>query len=152
MEQHTVEAANVCSHMERLAAASESFVAQRDQLNDLKREARLDGLNILALNPLVEILGTNPHDRGRRVLQDLFSYAIEAGAELEFAKAATSSVSGSVRSCDQQAEAMRQPDARVLGTPRASDPARQKRRDRIAGAFHGLLGLSISGLLLWLLS
>ena len=152
MEQYTVKAANVRSHMERLASASESFVAQRDQFNDLKREARLDGLNILALNPLVEILGTNPHDRGKRVLQDLFSYAIEAGAELDFARAATSSDGEPTRSIDQQAGAVSQPDARVLGSPRASDPARRKRRDRIAATFHGLLGISISGLLLWLLS
>ena len=69
--------------IDRMVSAKEAMNAQRDLLNDFRREARSDGLNMQALNPLIDILGENSHDRGSRTLNDLVDYARAAGADLD---------------------------------------------------------------------
>ncbi|MCH7793611.1 MAG: hypothetical protein IH900_00520 [Proteobacteria bacterium] len=69
----------------RMVAAKESMNTARDELIDIRREARSDGANIQALNPLVDILGEHGHVLGARVLADLFHYAQVAGSDLRLA-------------------------------------------------------------------
>lgn len=73
------------SCIERMVAEKETMITARDQLIDYRREARSDGVNIEALNPLVDILGEHGHVLGARVLTDLFHYAQVAGSDLRLA-------------------------------------------------------------------
>lgn len=48
-------------------------------LQQLRQDARLDGYNVDALNLLIQVRGRNHPDGGSRILNDLVSYAMNAG-------------------------------------------------------------------------
>lgn len=135
----------------RMVAAKERMAEPRDQLNDLRREARAEGANIKALNPLIDILCENPHDRGTKVLRDLIHYARIAGTELpidsDVVQSGTSSrsVSGDQLGIIAEQEG---PKSDLRSRPRSP---RQYLPPSIRFAFDGLLGGCLSVFLIWLL-
>ena len=135
----------------QMAEVKEAMNVQRDLLNALRREARSDGLNLQALNPLVEILGEDKFDRGSRVVSDLISYARAAGAELDLGEVSVSPNQSSTRPVE--------PDSGEHASFRTPSAATTHGRDSEfdgtwrsgRAVFHGALAMSISAVLLWLL-
>ena len=137
--------------IERMVASKESMNTARDELIDFRREARSDGVNIQALNPLVEILGEHGHVAGARVLTDLFHYAQVAGSDLRLA--------GNGMPDDKYPQDVRHArgaTATRLEAPRSEIPAGAKAARRRSSpsfrlAFDGILAGCLSGFLVWLL-
>ena len=135
----------------QMAEAKEAMNVQRDLLNSLRREARGDGLNMQALNPLVEILGEHKFDRGSRVVSDLITYARAAGAELDLGEVSVSR--------NQSSTSPVEPDSGEHASFRTPSAATTHGRDSEfdgtwrsgRAVFHGALAISISAVLLWLL-
>ena len=78
-------------HLERIVPLQEVFNESLDSLNEVKREARSDGLSTDALNAFLPILVRNPHDKGARVLNEVFCYAEALGIETFVSKAVADS-------------------------------------------------------------
>ncbi len=68
-------------YLERMVALQIDLEGPRDELNDVRREARGDGLNLEALNLLVPLISKYPHDKGAKVLNEVMRYAEIIGAE-----------------------------------------------------------------------
>ena len=68
-------------YMERLVPLQEIAEENKNHLNEIKREARSDGLNLDALNALLPVIGKYPHDKGARVLSEVIRYAEAFGTE-----------------------------------------------------------------------
>ena len=83
--------ATVRDHLERLVALQGAAEDNRDRLNDIKREARADGLNLDAVNALLPLLAKYPHDKGASVLNEVIRYAEVFGAESLVSQADTGS-------------------------------------------------------------
>ncbi len=146
MEEETLR-----SCIERMVAAKQTMNTPRDQLGDFRREARSDGLNIQALNPLVEVLSEHQHDRGARVLTDLIYYAQVAGANLPLSGNGTPAGRWSEGVPGQQTVTVTD-----LGASQSDIPAGLKSRRRHISpsfrlAFDGVLAGCVSVFLVWLL-
>ena len=151
MAKSTADQDTLRSLIERMVQAREAMNVQRDLLNDFRRDARSDGLNMQALNPLVDILGEHNYDRGSKVLSDLVSYARAFGTELDLGDVPGHS------NKDPAAVAARDDGAsRMLAMQQAPAaagpvPGRSRGRGWMKSASHGALAVFISGALLWLL-
>lgn len=102
----------VRDYLERMVPLETDAVETRDRLNEIKREARSDGLNLDALDALLRILGKCPHDKGSSVLNEVIRYAEAYGTK------------GLVASCDggPQASTGGLAGAEVPQLPRATTP------------------------------
>ena len=149
MAEATMDQDALQKHLLQMVEAKEAMNVQRDLLNSLRREARSDGLNMQALNPLVDILGEDKFDRGSRVVSDLISYARAAGAELDLGEVSVSPNQSSTSPVEPDGgehasfrtpSAARGPDSELDGAWRSG---------RLVS--HGALAISISAVLLWLL-
>ncbi|MFQ5784506.1 MAG: hypothetical protein ACE5H8_06750 [Alphaproteobacteria bacterium] len=120
----------------------------RDELNDLRREARSDGLNLDAVNALVPILAKYPHDKGAGVLNELIRYAGAFGTELAVAGANASPQPANDPASDERVPEPPSPaaPASAVPTPRpgASAPLRL--------ASQVVVAVSVSIGLIWLLN
>ena len=83
--------AELREHLERIVPLQEILNENLDRLNEVKREARSDGLSIEALNAFLPILVRNPYDKGARVLNEVLCYAEALGTETFASKAAADS-------------------------------------------------------------
>ena len=147
MEEHTLR-----KQIERMVTVKQAMNTARDEINDLRREARADGLNIKALNPLFEILSEHQHDQGSRVLTDLIYYAQVAGSDLP--------LSGNRTPAGRWSEGV--PGHQTVtdtdfGASHSEIPAERKspRRSIVPSvrlAFDGVLAGCLSVFLVWLLN
>jgi hypothetical protein len=140
------------SLIERMVQAREAMNVQRDLLNDFRRDARSDGLNMQALNPLVDILGEQSHDRGSKVLSDLLSYARAAGTELDLGDGPLDTNKGPTAIPAKDDGASQVLAMGPAATAAGSAPGRSSGRGWMKSASHGALAIFISGALLWLLN
>lgn len=85
-------------HVGRMVTLQHELEQPRDGLNDVRREARADGLNVDALNALVPLITKYPHDKAAGVLNELIRYAEIFGAEIDASrtKAGTDRVSAPI--------------------------------------------------------
>ena len=147
MEEETLR-----SCIERMVAEKETMNTARDQLVDYRREARSDGLNIQALNPLVDILSEHPHDRGARVLTDLIYYAQVAGTNLPLSGNGTPAGRWSEGVPGQQTVTDTDLEASHSETPAERKSPRRSIVPSVRFAFDGVLAGSLSVFLVWLLN
>ena len=68
-----------------MVKVKEAMNEHRDRLVSLRQEARAEGLNMQALNPLIEVMGEHSHDGGSRVLNEVIAYAQSCGTVLDVA-------------------------------------------------------------------
>lgn len=78
-------------YLERLVPLQGAADDNRDRLNDIKQEARSDGLNIDAINALLPLLTKYPHDKAAGVLNEVIRYAEAFGTESLVSQGAMSS-------------------------------------------------------------
>lgn len=69
-------------YLGRLVTLQQKVEQPRDEMNDLRREARAEGVNVEALNVLVPLISKYPHDKGAGVLKEVIRYAEIFGAEI----------------------------------------------------------------------
>ena len=141
--------------------AREAMNEQRDRLNDLRREARSEGLNMQALNPLIEIMGEYSHDGGSQVLNRMIAYAQTFGTALDVAPAsrpAEETAAASSAAATEPSEQHQQLQPQLQSISPAVAVASQARAPRQPwfdawgrSLCHVALAISVSAGLLWLL-
>lgn len=83
--------ATVRDYLKRLVPLQGMAEDNRDRLNEIRREARADGLNFDAVNALLPLLTKYPHDKAAGVLNEVIRYAEAFGTEPLVSQADTSS-------------------------------------------------------------
>lgn len=73
------------SYAERMENLLDQMDGLKDDLKDLKAEAKADGFNVQALTRLVGIRRNDAADKETELLNDLMLYAHATGTELELA-------------------------------------------------------------------
>ena len=138
--------------IEDMTAAREAMNVHRDRLIELRQDARSGGLNMQALNSLVDIMGESSHDRGSQVLADLVSYARAAGVESDPGVAPArpaAEANRPVQNDEGEVVVLAQ-----LKAPVVRGSAAKKKPLSAAwakGLLQGSLAITISAALLWLL-
>ena len=144
-----------------MVKAKEAMNEQRDRLVDLRREARAEGLNIQALNPLIDVMGEHSHDGGSRVLNEIIAYAQTCGTALDVAPTSQSVKETAPASSEAAVEPSEQ-NQQLQPQLQATSPAvAAMSRGQISpaawfdawgrGLCHVALAVSVSAGLLWLL-
>lgn len=139
--------------------AREAMNEQRDRLNDLRREARSEGLNMQALNPLIEIMGEYSHDGGSQVLNRMIAYAQTCGTALDVAPASQSTKeTASSEAVVETSEQGQQLQPQLQATSPAVAATSQVQNGPTAwfdawgrSLCHVAIAISVSAGLLWLL-
>ena len=144
MEQDEI----IRDRLERMVALQQAMEDPRDALNDARREARADGLNVEALNALLPLMSKYPHDKGAGVLNEIIRYAKIYGAENLTSAASVGSQSSPEPSFAAEAEKSVKTKVR---TPAASDRDRATHDPlRLSTQVIAALGLTIC--LIWFLN
>ena len=69
------------AYLGRMAPLQEAYTENVNGLNEIKADARADGLNLDAVNALLPLLAKYPHDKGAMVINELIRYAEAYGTE-----------------------------------------------------------------------
>ncbi|MCG8596055.1 MAG: hypothetical protein MI785_17070 [Kiloniellales bacterium] len=137
--------------VEEMTEARAAMNVHRDRLGELRREARSGGLNMQAINSLIDIMGENSHDRGKKALADLVSYARAAGVDPDLGSAPARPAEAGRLAQDGEGEIV------MLAPPKASVVGESAAKNRpwlgawAKGLWQGSLALGVSAALLWLL-
>lgn len=145
-----------------MVKAKEAMNEQRDRLIDLRREARAEGLNVQAINPLIDVMGEHSHDGGSQVLKEIIAYAQTCGTSLDLAPAlrlaeeTTAAPSGPAMNPGEQGQQL-QPQLRATSPAVAATPPVRTGPPPWFDTWgrslcHVALAISVSAGLLWLLS
>ena len=144
-----------------MVKVKEAMNEQRDRLVDLRREARAEGLNIQALNPLIEVMGEHSHDGGSRVLNEIIAYAQACGTALDVAPASrpaeetAAAPSGAATEPSEQRQQLQPQLQSISPAVAVASQARAPRQPWFdawgRGLCHVALAISVSAGLLWLL-
>lgn len=70
----------VRDYLNRMVPLQEVAAENIERLNEIKRDARADGMNRDAINALLPVLSKYPHDKGASVLNEVIRYAEVFGA------------------------------------------------------------------------
>jgi len=70
-------------YIERISALQRSTQELQAEMNQIRRDARADGLNMEAVNILSIVVSKSSHDGGLSMLQDVVKYAYEMGINLD---------------------------------------------------------------------
>ena len=136
------------NYLGRLLPLQENAGAVRDSINEIKREARSDGLNLDAINALVPLLHKYPHDKGASVLKEVIQYAEMFGTESLVSQANSSSHS--------QRELMSNTDVSGVTSGEVLPLSAVKHEWMLSGLFRlstqVVVATSVSIGLIWLLS
>ena len=135
----------------RMVAARERMNAGRDELNDLRREARAAGVNLQALNPLVDVLAEHRYDCGTRILNDLLAYAKVAGADLPLTGHGTNADATSHEAVSLRAAAVQEPETLTSQSERRRRLTRRYLALRLRLAVNSVLVGCLSAFLVWFL-
>ena len=127
-------------YLERMVPLQGAITENVDRLNEIKRDARSDGVNLDALHALLPILIKYPHDKGASVLNEIIRYAEAFGVESLVSKA----------DADSPAPAEPTPEAQV------TQPAESWRRStafaRLRLSAQVVVAVGLSTGLIWLLN
>lgn len=138
--------------VEEMTAAREAMNVHRDRLGELRRDARSGGLDMQALNSLVDIMGENSHDRGKQALADLVFYARAVGLDSGLAAAPARPMAETSRLGQGGESAFvvpAEPKAPLVGGGAAKKTPWSGAW--VKGLLQGGLAITVSAALLWLL-
>ncbi len=138
----------VHEYVDRMVALQQTMEQPRDELNDIRREARAGGLNVEALNVLVPLISKYPHDKGAGVLSEVIRYTEIFGAEILVSGANAGSPCSPKPTSSTDAA---QPASAEVRSPAASDRDSAAHTSlRLSTQVIAAVGLTIG--LIWLLN
>ena len=70
-------------YIDDMSEAQQMTLESQRELQRLRQDAKTDGLNVDALNLLIQVRSRTPPDGGTRILNDLVSYAISVGIQFD---------------------------------------------------------------------
>ena len=140
--------AAIREYLERLVQNQRLSEEPRDRLNEIKREARGDGLNMDAVNALLPLLVKYPHDKGATAVNEMIRYAEVFGAEILVSRTAAPAAAPSAPSADADVLPPVNAEIRLAAVPRRrpAAPAHLRLSTQVVAA----VGLTVG--LIWLLN
>ncbi len=134
--------------LERMVPLQGAYTDNLDRLNEIKADARSDGLNIEAINALLPILVRHPYDKGASVLNEVIRYAEAYGTKslVSHADASSHPPPDSVSNADVARLASAEVHAPAVWEPGSKASAPLRLSVQVVAA------MSVSVGLLWLLN
>ena len=146
----------VHDYLERMIPLQETNFENATLLNEIKREARSDGLNVDAINALLPILVKYRHDKGAAVINEIVRYAELHGADSIVSRGAVPTPEAAANasgtpSVSASANAAREAEAEVRPKPPAAPRDRKVALTRLRLSAQVVTATCVTAGLLWLL-